>query len=170
VAIACLLCFLSFYTTARADEEERQYKIEAAYLYNFFNYITWPGHASPQALQQSIICVYGEDPVEPYLKYIQNKKLEERRISVRQLSEKESSEGCNIIFLRAHFSNEEIKKLSTPGSLIVSESKDSLDKGSMIELSKEDERIKMKINQSLIEKNNFHISSRLLSLAEEVRK
>ncbi len=43
---ALALCLLAPALTRADETEDRQYKVEAVFLYNFFNYITWPGHSS----------------------------------------------------------------------------------------------------------------------------
>ncbi|MEJ0010380.1 MAG: hypothetical protein WDN72_07685 [Alphaproteobacteria bacterium] len=40
------MCLLAPALTRADETEDRQYKVEAVFLYNFFNYITWPGHSS----------------------------------------------------------------------------------------------------------------------------
>jgi hypothetical protein len=162
--------FIALPFSSHAQEEERQYKIEAAFLYNFFNYITWPGYISPEALKRPTICFYDHDPVEPFLSYVKEKKAAERQMMVHSLDEGESPAGCNILFMRNDVPNEKVSKIAHQGILIISERKDALDNGAMIVLSNEEQRIVMRINQSFMEQDNFKISSRLLSLAVEVKR
>ncbi len=147
--------------------EERQYKVEAAYLYSFFNYITWPGHESPQSLHEPMICVYGDDPIIPYLDYIRSKVAMERTLAVRTLNSDASLAGCHILFVRHRISARQLGAMA--GTLVVFKPDDPLDRGGMIELSEEGERIVIKINQPLLEEKGFSVSSRLLDLTQRVR-
>lgn len=148
-----------------AFSEERQYKIEAAYLYSFFNYITWPGYSSPQEMKAPVICVYGNDPILPYLYYVRNKTSQERDLTVQAISDAKSPENCNLIFMRHR-----LLQLAVPDNVLtVFKPDDPLDRGGMIELSEDGERIVIKINQAQLDKNGFTISSRLLDLTQKMR-
>lgn len=163
-AIAVILCLAS--GQARADA--RQYKIESAYLYSFFNYITWPGYAAPQDLHKPLICIYGKDPIQPYLEYIRNKVSGERSLSLRSIADGDDTQDCQILFVRHRLPSYMLSSLSK-NTLVVFKPDDPLDRGGMIELSEDGERIAMKIDQDQLERKGFQVSSRLLSLARGVK-
>lgn len=151
-----------------AQAQERQHKIEAAYLYSFFNYITWPNYDSPQTLVKPVICVYGTDPILPYLKYIQLKMVSERELDVRTVEDGENITGCHILFLRHRIEKQMVASL--PGTILtVFKPDDPLDRGGMIELAEDEDRIRIKINQARLEQSGFKVSSRLLDLAQTAR-
>ena len=156
-----ILCGFSFPALA----EERQYKVEAAFLYSFFNYITWPRYSTPQELQEPVICVNVDDPIIPYLDYIRAKVGGERTLTVRTIADEEIPKGCNIFFMRHRISSRILASLPST-TLMVLKPDDPLDQGGMIELSQDGERIAIKINQPQLEQNGFRISSRLLELAQ----
>lgn len=164
--LAVLVTLLIFSNPSLA--EERQYKLEAAFLYSFFNYITWPGLLSPQDLQKPIVCVYGDDPIIPYLSYISNKMAEERTLIVKTVKYAEAIAGCNIYFIR-HRLSQDMEQSIPNDTLVVFKPDDPLDSAGMIELAQDGERISIKIDQPRLEKDGFQISSRLLDLARKVR-
>lgn len=167
----CAMCAVVLGVAASpAQEDARQYKLEADFLYNFFHYIVWPARDLQHVPRPSTICVFGSDPVIPFLEYVREKQAAKQRISIRQLSEMDDPAGCNIFFLRDHLPQEEMHIRGFPDILTVWEHPGSMEEGSMIELVQEDKHIGMKINQALLEKNHFQVSSRLLNLAVEVRK
>lgn len=149
---------------ARA-EEPREYKIEAAYLYNFFNYVTWPGYASPQELRQPTICLYGTDPIQPYLHYMERKMEGERKLNVRIVQEGASTKGCQMLFLR-RLPSREMEQSIASDTLVVLAAADPLDQGGMIELLHENERVLINIHLPLLSAGGFRISSRLMDLAQ----
>lgn len=158
---AILLCAPS---AAHADDD-RFHKVEAAFLYNFFNYITWPGYAAPQELRQPRICIYQDDPITPYLNYVQNKMSSERTLDIRSISENDSMNDCNLLFLRHRLPNSTLQSIPS-STLIVTEPLDYLDRGEgMIELTRQGQGIQMSINQKILAENGFQVSSRLLALA-----
>lgn len=159
--IVAALCVL----TTPALAQERQYKVEAAFLYSFFNYITWPGYDTPQALKDPVICIYGDDPLVPYLKYVSNKVSAERNLTLRTVS-RNSTDGCHLLFMRHRLPD--ISGVDSK-TLTVFMPDDPLDRGGLIELTQEEQRIAVKIDQSNMERRGFLISSRLLQLAKRVR-
>jgi len=151
-----------------APAQDRQYKIEAAFLYSFFNYITWPDYATPQALEKPAICVYNDDPLLPYLTYISGKMAAERQLTVRSVNDEESVSGCHMLFMRHRISPRMLAAVPA-STLTVFKPDDPLDRGGMVELSEDEERITIKINQSQLEQSGFHVSSRLLNLAQSIK-
>ena len=148
--------------------QERLYKIEAAFLYNFFNYITWPGYDSPQALREPIICVYEQDPILPYLEYVRGKIANERVLTLRVVNEDNIGSGCHILFMRHRVPYRILSSLSQD-TLTVLKPDDPLDRGGMIELSEDGERLEIRINQQQLEQKHFQVSSRLLDLVQRVK-
>lgn len=161
---AVMICAFSYSATG----EERQYKLEAAFLYSFFNYITWPGMQNPHDLQKPVICVYGDDPIIPYLDYISDKMSEERTLVIRTITSAEATPGCQILFVRHRISPYMEQSLPND-TLVVFKPDDPLDRGGMIELSQDGERIGIRVDQLQLEQNGFQVSSRLLDLANRVR-
>lgn len=152
--------------TPAAYADDRQYKIESAYLYSFFNYITWPGFSSPQAMDTPVICVEENDPAITYLEYIRNKMKAERLLTVRPLSGEQSSVGCHILFIRHRMPKQLSARAET---LVILKPDDPLDRGGMIELAEDGDRISIRIDQQQLDKNGFQVSSRLLDLVQRVK-
>jgi hypothetical protein len=170
LAALCLCCLL----VRPASADERTYKVEAAFLYNFFNYIAWPGTDAPGALQQGTICIRARDPIRPYLEYSQRRQAsQERRLIIRPLPVDainiQDISGCHILFLRdigseylAEVQSEALKK----GVLLVAE--DSAF-SSAINIFPQGDRLVLDINNTALKAANFKVSSRLLNLAREIR-
>lgn len=148
--------------TAHAADE-RQFKLEAAFLYNFFNYITWPGYRSPDALKDVTICIESGDPVVPYLSYVQQKMAAQRRLNVHNWTTGDSTDGCHVLFSRSG------SVTAANGTLTVSARASYINHGGMIGMVQDEGRIGLRINNSLLNEHGFQASSRLLSLAQEVK-
>lgn len=158
-----LLAALLFPFAAQPQEIGRQYKVEAAFLYNFFNYITWPGYDSPEELVKPTLCVDKEDPVEPYLRYIQQHTKGARSLTIHKMTSGESPAKCNLLFTRQPLHN----KWEIPNdTLIVLESDDDLEREGMIELEQQADHMVVIIHNNWMQDKGFKVSSRLLDLAE----
>ena len=164
LALFCVALVL-LTNSAHADkaEKERQYKLEAAFLYNFFNYITWPGYDAPDQLATATICVIENDPIEPYLTYVQHKMSEQRQLVIKRLPANGKADGCNLVFARSTMPQ---SKLTTP---MLTVSADSNSSTSMISMHAVNGRMALSINNSALSEQGFQTSSRLLSLAQEIR-
>jgi len=142
--------------------DSRRYKVEAAFLYHFFNYITWPGYESPDALKGGTICIYGEDGVTRYLSYIQRKMAQSKRLTIDTLAPGDALDGCHMLFLRG--TN---PPANTPArTLTVVETQGSAGLNGMIKLLHNGEHINMSIDNDLLAAHNFSVSSRLMALAK----
>lgn len=160
------ICTLA--STAQAFDA-RHYKIEAAFLYNFLNYITWPGYNAPEELKEPIICLENDDAMASYLGYVQQKMQEQRTLHIRTVTEGKALDGCHMIFLRRPIAKSYMLRYLQSGILVITEPDDPLDRGGVIELGSEDERLTVSIDNSLLSQHGFRVSSRLLNLAEQVR-
>ncbi|MCH2548204.1 MAG: YfiR family protein, partial [Alphaproteobacteria bacterium] len=83
-----------------AAETERQYKVEAAFLYNFLNYVTWPGQQTSSTKTEAKICLYDGDVLLPYLNYIAVRKLDEIKLSIQPLPLQAAPSNCDVIYFR----------------------------------------------------------------------
>lgn len=168
--IALALCTLALFGAPMKAEavDERQFKIESAFLYNFFNYITWPGYDAPEDLMRPVVCVYGNDPVLKPLDYVKQKMSEDRSFAIRRLALGTKPEGCQMAFIRSGTRADVQRVIGTPGVLTVSSESDFVEEGGMVQLVHNEGRIIFEINNSLLSKYGFQASSRLLALARKV--
>jgi len=164
-----LLCFLLPLFSYAAIAEDRQYKLEAAFLYNFFNYIAWPGYHTPEDLKHATICIESNDPLQPYLEYIKEKKLGQRTFKIIPLSADSDIKNCQIFFVRSTSQLTEMHSSAlAKGVLLVSDAPDFVENGGMIGLSPEGERMAIEINNTGLKQADFNVSSLLLNLARKV--
>lgn len=149
---------------ASAHALARQYKIEAAFLYHFFNYITWPGEEETEQPHESVICVFPDDPIIPYLAYVQQKSKDSNPIAVREVREGQV-DGCHLLYVQEQVEKAVKDKAWNEGILLVS-SEQEPEPDMMINLLRKDERIAIHIHHQAMRDAGFKISSRLLALAE----
>ena len=166
LAAAAMLAWLGMAAPAQAASDNRQYKVEAVFLYNFLNYITWPGYGSPAELREATICLIGNDPLATYLQYVQQKMVAERKLVIRSLRGGQAASGCHILFDRTGTATPPTD--SSEATLTVSDEKRYVERGGMIALSHSGGRVGIDINHTLLTRQGFQVSSRLLKLAEEV--
>lgn len=158
-AVAATLAAIMFAWPAQA-QEARQHKLEAAFLYNFLNYITWPGLNSPAELREATICVVPNDPIKPSLLYVQQKMAAQRTLLIHDWRPGDRT-MCHVLFSRQAVASSEYTLTVTDGA--------SLRGDSMIALEQQEGRIAIHIDNSALNRKGFQASSRLLALAAEVK-
>ncbi len=162
LAVLFTSMFIANYAQATVPDRTRQYKLEAAFLYNFLNYITWPGLSTPDEMTSATICILQGDPIDPYLTYVQQKMGDQRQIAIKHLAPESNAEGCQIFFSRRG-----IAPHSATTTPILTVSTDATT--SMIRMRAEEDGMALRINNTMLSEQGFGVSSRLLSLAQEVK-
>jgi hypothetical protein len=151
-----------------------EYHVKAVFLYNFAKFVEWPPGSFKSAGDPIVICIVGKNPFGGVLDQAVNQQAAQGRwFSVRQVVDPPQMTACHILFvssserkrLPAIFS--EIKNL---GVLTVGESDNFTAEGGVVNFRIEDGSVRIQINVEAAAQQRLHISSKLLSLAEIVRK
>jgi YfiR/HmsC-like len=151
-----------------------EYAMKAAFIYNFAKFVAWPPQAFRTSTDPITICVLGQNPFGSGLDdVVSGKAIEGRAFVVRRLSGEQSPAGCQILFVssserkRLHAIFDEIK---TRGVLTVGETDTFASEGGMINFQVQAGRVRFQVNVDAAEQANLHISSKLLSLAQIVKR
>lgn len=144
--------------------------IKAGLLYNFLRYTEWPARAPTTG--PATVCVYGADPFGGRLETMARRTVNQRPIVVRAVRGYAQIEGCSLLFLnsseRAHWP--QLRSfLADQNILTVSDFDGFARSGGMIEFTRVNSRIGVRINVSAAERANLIVQDRLLRLAEPVR-
>jgi hypothetical protein len=158
--------------TAGSPEEIDEYKLKAAFIFNFVKFVQWPGNSFQNAKQPTTICVLGQDPFAGSLAgTLAGRAIEGRPLIVRHIATAKQVSGCHVLFIgsgedqRIH---SVLAEIHTPGTLTIGESDLAGDGGVMIDFKLEGGKIGFDINLSAAQRAELKISSRLLSLARSV--
>ena len=158
---------------ARPPERELEYKVKAAFLYNFAKFVDWPPGAFPDAKSPLTLCILGEDPFGPFLdQTVAGESIGGRPIAVQRGARLADLKGCHLLFIgRAERGRlrEVIAALHDGPVLTVGEEGSFLDDGGMIDLVLEGNRVRFEANLAAVDRSPLKISSKLLRLARQVR-
>lgn len=165
-------------TALVAQEEEimaasREYRIKAAYLYQFGRYVEWPATAFATPQSPFVIGVLDNDPVAADLEQIaQIKKIQDRPIKVKRFSSPDDIEACHILYLSdllpAETQTKILSRMSRRGVLPVGESSEFLDWGGAIRLARVGNNIRVYIARKAAEREGLAVSAKLLQVANVV--
>jgi hypothetical protein len=117
----------------------REYQVKAVFLFNFAQFVDWPPQAFPEAQTPLVIGVLGEDPFGAYLDETVRDEKVNNRASLKERS-----------------------------ILTVSDTEGAAQRGVMIRLVTEKNKIRLRINLQAAKAANLTISSKLLRPAEIV--
>jgi hypothetical protein len=147
----------------------KEYQLKAVFLYNFTQFIDWPGNTLDASQSPFVIGIYGENKFGGYLEQaVSSERKNGRPIIIRYLSEPEEFSSCQMVFISAFDSGLQ-PFLAMRGILTVSDEKNFAAAGGILEFYTSDNKIKFKINLEAARKAGLMISSKLLRLAEIVK-
>lgn len=158
-----------------ADVSPSEYKLKAAFIYHFSQFVDWPAKAFPDANAPFVIGVLGENPFGADLEQTVNgKSMGSHPLKVKEFhSLAEAQNNCHILFISSSEQSklpEIVSGLGTAGILTVGEADNFGDAGGMIQFVIEGGKMRFRINETITAKANLKVSAKLLSLASHTAK
>lgn len=155
------------------NSQPSKYQIEAAFIYNFARFVDWPAHAFTDASSPMIIGVLGKNRFgEDLAQTISGKVIGGHPLKFRECASLAEATSCQVLFISDSEKNHLSKIISGLGSasiLTVSETDNFIVAGGMIHLRIVDDKMRFDINNSAAKSAGLTISSKLLSLAINVK-
>jgi len=157
-----------------AQGQVDEYRVKAAFLFNFAKFVEWPAKAFKTPADPIVICVLGQNPFGRALEEtVSGKVVGGRALSVRKISETHLPCTCQILFVNTSEHKQlrsVIGRLKGAGVLSVGEYEGFTAEGGVINFKMEHGNVRLEINVAAAEYADLHISAKLLSLAQVVRK
>ena len=174
VASLIALAILGACVVRSAADASLEYRVKAAFLYNFAKFVTWPDQVFPAADTPVVFCLAGEDPFQELLDTTtKERKVEGRQIEIRRLTVDAPLAGCHLVFSSetdgtrvAHV----LQRATGAGALTVGEAEEFLPRGGMIRLLVEEGKVRFDISTRSAERAGLKVSSQLLKLARNVER
>ncbi len=168
-----LIALLLLAATAAA-QTAGEYQVKAAFLFNFAKFVEWPAGSFKNPSDGIHICILGDDPFGTALSgLLAGQKINARPLIGAHFSEVKEVIGCQILFI----STSERKNLRNilaaaagGGILTVGEWDNFALDGGMIGFRLKDGKVRLEINLKATENAQVQISSKLLSLAQIIKK
>lgn len=147
-----------------------EYQVKAAFLYNFGKFITWPETVLPASGNQFKLCILGNDPFDNRLTLMmQGKTIQGKPVLVTPMQEIPELNSCHLLFISPSEQGrlaEIFRSLKGSNTLTVGEMPGFLEKGGMIFLYIEDNRVQFNINTNATSGAHLKISSQLINLVK----
>ena len=159
---------------ARADEFAGEYKVKAAFIYNFAQFVDWPETAFSSADAPFIVAVVGKDPFEGILEQVvAGKRVGARRVIVKHFDSADQIGPCQILFVPMTEDDSLsgiIQKVQNSAVLTIGESEDFDSSGGCFRFFTDDNKMRFEINQDAAAQAGLRVSSKLLKLAKIFKK
>lgn len=145
-----------------------EYKIKAAFIYNFARFTQWPDDTN-----ELKICVYGEDPFGSSIDSLNGKQSNDRTIKIVRTKLIEEVKSCHIAFLNIipperRLFVRALKEIQDTNVLTIADAANVIDFGVMIGLKINNDKVAFDVNHTIARASDIKISAKLLRLAQEV--
>jgi hypothetical protein len=164
---------------------KREYKIKAAFLYNFIQFVDWPKEKTPDQDDPIILGIIGEYPFGDSFEPIENKQIKGRKSLIKRFEgidklKKSSDKGkskidsirrCHLLFICSSEQDhikEIINLVKGCGVLTVGETSNMLESGGVVNFLVEENKVRFEINLTAARDEKLTIRSQLLRLATKV--
>ena len=160
---------------ARAQEPPKapEYRIKAAFLYNFTLYTEWPAASFEKSDSPIVLTIAGDDPFGGELDAaIHGKTVRGRPIEIHRVAQAADVSPCHILFLtsaQARNLPQVLRRFEVLPPLTVGETEDFTSVGGAIRFFIEGNKVRFEVNTDAVARARVKMSSKLLSLARIVR-
>jgi len=170
-ALAAALALLAAGAAHAAAGEPLEYAVKAAYLSKFGFYVEWPKSAFNGPASPINLCVIGDDPFNNLLdEAVAGQQVEGRSIVVRRLKAVARDAGCHIAYVGGDArAPAVVDALRGTPTLVVTDGHGGGSATGVIHFVLKDNRVRFTIDDEIAAQNGLAISSKLLSLALNVK-
>lgn len=163
-----VLCF-SFFTVRAQDPALSEYRLKAAFIYNFAKFVEWPPESFADTNSPVVIGIVGGNKFGNELEQtVQNKTINGRPLVIKAVNSPAEATNCHILFIsdsgKKQFP-EIVANLHNTPVLTIGEADWFIDSGGIINFVREANKIRFQINDRAAKAVGLKISSKLLSLA-----
>lgn len=145
-----------------------EYRVKAAFLYNFSRFVTWP-ETTLQDRTEFSLCVIGTDPFGAQLDKLAGKPVHNNTLVVKRLKGLTLADDCQLVYISEDTEpTEALLLVREKPVLTVSDAEDFIEQSGIIQFKLVQNRVRFRINMDAANSAGLSISSKLLSLAISV--
>jgi hypothetical protein len=153
---------------AQSASSMAEYRVKAAFIYNFAKYVDWPTVDS----KEFHVCTAGRDDLGGALSALDRRMAQGREIQVRQNVAMDQLKDCQIIFVgekESKLLTSVVRQLWGSPVLIVSDNQQAVEAGAHITLASAEDRVEFDVNLATLQRANLKASSQMLKLARTTK-
>ncbi len=163
-----LLTLLAPCGSQAGDPVQEEYRVKAAFLYNFARFTNWPANETGTFH----LCILGINPFDGAVDSLRDKTVHDQPLSIVHITSAMEAAQCQLLYISPSLAgqlNEIIPVLGRFPALTVSDIDGFIGRGGIIGFLVIDDRIRFEINITAASEAGLSISSKLLSLATTVK-
>lgn len=149
-----------------------EYRVKAAYLYNFTKYIEWPQGAFASAASPVVIGILGDDPFGRLLEEtVRGRTSQGRTVTIRRSRRADDLRDCQIVFISASERTEidaTLAILAQRKVVTVCDTGPLFERGVVIRLMVADATVQFEVRLDAAERLGVRFNSRMLEAARKV--
>ena len=153
------------------DSAPQEYKVKAAFLYNFTLFVEWPAEAFTGNDSPLTVCILGKSPFGEAMDSLRGKMAKKRKLVIRQINRVEEMGNCHVLFVstseKMHLPNI-LAAIKNQNVLTVSDMDRFAQAGGIINFITLEDKVRFEINLKAAQQAGIRISSQLLKLARDV--
>ena len=147
--------------------EQDETTLKALFIYNFTKHIEWP--ESKSSASKFSIVIYGRSGITEKLSaLLKNRKIRDKAIEIIESTNKEIVAKASIVFIPQGKIGKVIElenSLESKGILYISEETKMPVKGSCINLTLKNDKMKFELNESSLKREGLKVSNQLIELS-----
>jgi hypothetical protein len=156
------------------NEENLEYPLKLAFLYNFTKFVEWPSDSFHDQGASLAICVIGNDPFSPDLEAeLRTRTVGSHPVEIKTLRSNDPLNVCHMVFVPVTEKSQAariVSGLKGSSTLTVGEIEGFAVQGGIINLTVEENKLHFEVNPLAAERAGLKISSKLLSMAKIVKE
>ena len=176
---------------AVGDAPSQEYRVKAAFLYNFMKFVDWPKEKMGDPNEPMSLGIVGKDPFGDAFDPVKDKKVKNRKIVIKRIrgisslheaDDRRKAElerlvaavrRCHIVFVcnseQKHLA-EILKSVGGYPVLTIGDCEGVLENGGIINFVMENQKVRFEVNATAARNAKIQIRSELLRLARRVIK
>jgi hypothetical protein len=170
-ALICAVLVLVHSPAVSAADDPLEYRVKAAFLFNFARFVTWPPSRFAADDSPVELCVVGAGGFRQVLEEtVAGKTAAGRPLQVRGIQQPRELLGCHVAYVLADTPQESerlLAQLAGQGVLTVYERANTLATG-VVRFYLDDRHVRFEINAAAAEREKLQVSSKLLAVARVV--
>ncbi len=151
-----------------------EYKVKAAYLYNFLHFVVWPEDAPTQTSDTVNVLIVGDRAFRSIIVPMERRTVGGKRLDITLVSTLDARtdlKNYHLIYM-AKVKPDRLRTLIPRVAhlplLTVGEQSDFVESGGMIGFVSQEGKIKFVVNRAALKRGNLSMRSKALRLAEKV--
>jgi hypothetical protein len=146
-----------------------EFKLKAAFLYNFTQYVEWPSTAFASTTAPFVVCVAGSNPFGEHLKALETRSYKTHPITLAYPKNVAEARNCQILYAdelrHSSLGRDAWKQLADAPLLTVSSAADANEVGIGIAFVVQSGKLRWALNLASTRQAQLKVSSKLIEIA-----